>query len=175
MHRSYFDVTPYHLLPFRSNNYEIRGAERVTNGLDFDTGITVSNGGLNAPMEDMVRYLAFLLGRDPKGSQVLARASLEEMWRPLLPAGSGETSGDSIGTGFFILHRNGTRLVGHTGSQRGFRAFLYVAPERGVAVIAAFNTAAARERPGVTPDIAAIREGLVDRLGRRVFPQFPIR
>lgn len=173
MHRSYFDVTPYHLLPFRSNNYEIRGAERVTNGLDFDTGITVSNGGLNAPMEDMVRYLGFLLRRDPQGSRVLARASLEEMWRPLLPAASGETSGDSIGTGFFILHRNGTRLVGHTGSQRGFRAFFYIAPERGVAVIAAFNTAAAQERPGVTPDIAAIREGLVDRLTRKVFLRFP--
>jgi hypothetical protein len=44
-----------------------------------------------------------------------------------------------------------------------------------VAVIAAFNTAAAPERPGVTPDIAAIREGLLDRLGRKVFPRFPIR
>lgn len=178
MHRSYFDVTPYHLLPFRSNNYEIRGAERVTNGPDFDTGITVSNGGLNAPMEDMVRYLAFLMGSGTegrRGGDVLARATLDEMWRPLLPAAAGETSGDSIGTGFFILHRNDTRLVGHTGSQRGFRAFFYVAPERGAAVIAAFNTAAAPERPGVTPDIAAIREGLLDRLGRKVFPQFPIR
>jgi CubicO group peptidase (beta-lactamase class C family) len=178
MHRSYFDVTPYHLLPFRSNNYEIRGAERVTNGLDFDTGITVSNGGLNAPMEDMVRYLAFLMGSGTEGrraSDVLARATLEDMWRPILPAVMGETSGDSIGLGFFIRNRDGTRLVGHTGSQRGFRAFFYVAPERGVAVIAAFNTAAAPERPGVTPDIAAIREGLLDRLGRKVFPQFTIR
>jgi CubicO group peptidase (beta-lactamase class C family) len=178
MFRSYFDVTPYHLLPFRSNNYEIRGQERVTNGLDFDTGITVSNGGLNAPMEDMVKYLAFLLGGGAdgrRGGDVLARASLEEMWRPLLPAATGETSGDSIGTGYFIRHRNGVRLVGHTGSQRGFRAFFYVAPASGVGVIAAFNTAASDERPGVKPDIAAIREGLLDSLTRKVFPLFRTR
>jgi CubicO group peptidase (beta-lactamase class C family) len=173
MYRSYFDLTPYHLLPFRSNNYETRGGERITNGLDFDTGITVSNGGLNAPMEDMVRYLAFLLGKaPPAGQAVLARASVEEMWRPFLSAAAGETSGDSIGVGYFIRHRNGVRLVGHTGSQRGFRAFFYVAPESGVGVIAAFNSAAADERPGVKPDIAAIREGLLDSLTRSVFPLF---
>jgi CubicO group peptidase (beta-lactamase class C family) len=141
MYRSYFDITPYHLVPFRSNNYEVRGGERITNGLDFDTGITVSNGGLNAPMEDMARYLGFLMGRgaegqrgrwaeERRGGEVLARATLQEMWRPLLPAGTGETSGDSIGVGFFIRNRDGLRLVGHTGSQRGLRAFFFVAPAR---------------------------------------------
>ncbi len=180
MYRSYFDRTPYHLLPYRSKNYEMKGAERVTNGLDFDTGITVSNGGLNAPLEDMVKYLAFLMGGRADGRRgseagVLRRESLEEMWRPLLPASAGETSGDSIGTGFFIRHRHGMRLVGHTGSQRGFRAFFYVAPERGLAVIAAFNTAAAEERPGVKPDLAAVREALLDHLVRSVFPLFPPR
>ena len=176
MYQSYFDVTPYHLVPFRSNNYEVRDGERIANGLDFDTGITVSNGGLNAPMADMVRYLGFLLGAGAGGQgAVLARASLQEMWRPLLPAGTGETSGDSIGVGFFIRNRDGLRLVGHTGSQRGFRAFFYVAPERGVGVIAAFNTAASDERAGVKPDIAALREGLLDRLARKAFPLFPTR
>jgi CubicO group peptidase (beta-lactamase class C family) len=176
MYQSYFDVTPYHLVPYRSNNYEVRDGERIANGLDFDTGITVSNGGLNAPMADMVRYLGFLLGAGAGGQgAVLARASLQEMWRPLLPAGTGETSGDSIGVGFFIRNRDGLRLVGHTGSQRGFRAFFYVAPERGVGVIAAFNTAASDERAGVKPDIAALREGLLDRLARKAFPLFPTR
>jgi CubicO group peptidase (beta-lactamase class C family) len=89
MTRSYFDLTPYHLLADRSNNYEVKGEVTVTNGLDFDTGITVSNGGLNAPISDLVKYLAFLLGRGPGahgGVPVLQRASLEEMWRPVLPA-----------------------------------------------------------------------------------------
>src|SRR5699024_7177435 len=53
MHRSYFDRTPYHLLQYRSNNYTITASgDTVANGLDFNTGITVSNGGLNAPVGD---------------------------------------------------------------------------------------------------------------------------
>lgn len=181
MSHSYFDVTPYHLLPFRSNNYEVTEGKRVANGLDFDTGITVSNGGLNAPMEDMVKYLGFLMGRQVdgrtgSGHEVLSRASLEEMWRGVLPAGgAGETSGDSVGVGFFVRRLRDIRLVGHTGSQRGFRAFFYIAPERGVGVIAAFNTAPAAERPGVSPDLGAIREALLDRVAREIFPLFPPR
>src|SRR5207249_142323 len=81
MTHSYFDLTPYHLLPDRSNNYEVRDGKAVANGLDFDTGITVSNGGLNAPLTDMVKYLAFLLGIGPGAAgptPVLRRESLEE-------------------------------------------------------------------------------------------------
>ena len=49
MSASYFDLTPYHLLAQRSNNYDVTAGVPAANGLDFDTGITVSNGGLNAP------------------------------------------------------------------------------------------------------------------------------
>lgn len=176
MTRSYFDLTPYHLLADRSNNYEVRDGVAVPNGLDFDTGITVSNGGLNAPVSDMVRYLSFLLGKGPAATgsvPVLQRSSLEEMWRPVLPANDSEAMGDSVSLSFFVMQRGGTRLIGHTGSQRGFRAFFYLHPATGSAVIAAFNTAPADERPGVYPDTRAIREGLLDRLIRTVFPTLP--
>ena len=43
---------------------------------DFDTGITVSNGGLNAPLGDMAKYLAFLIGGN---DTILKRSSLDEM------------------------------------------------------------------------------------------------
>jgi CubicO group peptidase (beta-lactamase class C family) len=174
MSRSYFDLTPYHLLADRSNNYEVKEGRTEANGLDFDTGITTSNGGLNAPLTDMARYFAFLLGRGPGATgplQVLKRSSLEEMWRPVLPA-SGEASGDSIGLSFFIDHNGDATLIGHTGSQRGFRAFFYLHPETGTAVVAAFNTAAADERPGNHPDIAALREGIIARLVKGVLPLF---
>jgi len=174
MSKSYFDLTPYHLLADRSNNYEVKEGRPEANGLDFDTGITTSNGGLNAPLTDMARYFAFLLGRGPGARgplEVLKRSSLEEMWRPVLPT-SGEASGDSIGLSFFIDHAGDARLIGHTGSQRGFRAFFYLHPETGTAVVAAFNTAAADERPGNHPDIAALREGIVARLVKSVLPLF---
>jgi CubicO group peptidase (beta-lactamase class C family) len=174
MSRSYFDLTPYHLLADRSNNYEVKDGTPQPNGLDFDTGITTSNGGLNAPLTDMAKYFAFLLGTGPGATgpvPVLKRSSLEEMWRPVLPT-SGEASGDSIGLGFFINHAGGATLIGHTGSQRGFRAFFYLHPETGTAVVAAFNTAASDERPGNHPDIAALREGIIARLVKGVIPVF---
>ena len=175
MTHSYFDLTPYHLLPDRSNNYEVRDGKAVANGLDFDTGITVSNGGLNAPLTDMVKYLAFLLGIGPGAAgptPVLRRESLEEMWRPVVPASDVEAMGDSVALSFFVKHEGNLRLIGHTGSQRGFRAFFYLHPESGTAVIAAFNTAAAPEQPGTHPDIAAIRAGVLQRLARGVWGSY---
>jgi CubicO group peptidase (beta-lactamase class C family) len=174
MFNSYFDVTPYHLLRDRSNNYEVKDGKPVANGLDFDTGITVSNGGLNAPMEDMVKYLGFLLGtgRGATGPiPVLARRSLEEMWRPVLPT-SGEASGDSVALSFFIRRAGDTRIIGHTGSQRGFRSFFYVEPVSGTAIIAALNTAPATEGPNQHPDIGFIISDILARAGKEVWPLF---
>ena len=173
MTRSYYDITPYHLLAERSNNYEVTDGKRVTNGLDFDTGITTSNGGLNAPIADMVKYFAFLLGKGPGAAgplPVLKRASLEELWQPVLTASDPEAMGDSIALSFFVKHQGPFRLIGHTGSQRGFRAFFYLELGSGSAVIAATNTAATDERPGNHPDIAAVRAGLLTALARNVWP-----
>jgi CubicO group peptidase (beta-lactamase class C family) len=180
MRSSYFDLTPYHLLPHRSNNYDVRGGGTPSpNGLDFDTGITVSNGGLNAPVTDMLRYLRFLLGSpalEPEAAGVLARESLDEMWRPVLPTG-GEAS-DSIGLAFFITHRNGIRLVGHTGSQRAFRSFFYLDPPSRTGVIAVCNTAPASDprnptdAPPAKPRIGLLFEELLDRVTASVFPLF---
>ncbi len=167
MTHSYFDVSPYHLVSQRSNNYEVREGKTVANGLDFDTGITVSNGGLNAPITDMVKYFRFLLGVGPGATgpvPILKRSSLVELWRPVLPVDDAEAMGDSIGLSFFIRHQGPVRLIGHTGSQRGFRAFFYLQPEREEAVVAAWNTAPADEVPGAHPDTRGIREALLGKV-----------
>src|SRR4051794_38801479 len=62
MHSTFFDRAPYYLLPKRSHSYFRDDAGIREARFDFDTGITVSNGGLNAPFEDMGKYVAFLLG-----------------------------------------------------------------------------------------------------------------
>jgi len=172
MSRSYFDLTPYHLLADRSNNYEVNDGKPVANGLDFDTGITVSNGGLNAPITDMAKWFAFLLGKGPGATgpiPVLKRSSLEELWRPVLPVSDAEAMGDSIAMSFFVKRQGALRLIGHTGSQRGFRAFFYLHVESGTAVVAAFNTAPAQERSGAHPDTRAIREGILASLEKYVW------
>ena len=177
MSSSYFDLTPYHLLPFRSNNYDVGTGGPVANGLDFDTGITVSNGGLNAPITDLVKYLQFLVGAPgvpAAGRGVLARASLEEMWKPLLPLGGPE--GGSIGLAYFLLERKGLNLVGHTGSQKAFRSFFYIDPVSKAGVVAVFNTAPTDDPRNPTdqgpgkPRIGVLFSGLLGRLTDGVFP-----
>lgn len=177
MSSTYFDLTPYHLLRYRSNNYDVKDGKPVANGLDFDTGITVSNGGLNAPVADMVKYLQFLAGAPgvPADARaVLARSTLEEMWRPVVPLGGPE--GGSMGMGFFLLDKAGAGLVGHTGSQRAFRSFFYVDPVTHAGVVAVFNTAPADDPRNPTdsgpakPRIGLLFGGLLERLTTGVFP-----
>jgi CubicO group peptidase (beta-lactamase class C family) len=177
MTSAYFDRTPYHLQSYRSNNYDVANGTPTPNGLDFDTGITVSNGGLNASVPDLVKYLQFLAGApglSEPARGVLARPTLEEMWRSYLPVRGPE--GDSIAVGFFISRVNGSRLVGHTGSQRAFRSFFLVDPSTHTGVVAVFNTAPVDDPRNPTdsgegkPRISLIFRGLIERLGTSVFP-----
>ena len=149
---SYFGVTPYHLVQWRANNYTVRrdgsGKETTSaNGRDFDPGITIPNGGWNAPLSDLAVYIAFLTGATGGDTAtrrlydtVLRRSSLEEMWRPVVRVDPVEDLGDSVGLSFFLFSEGGLRLVGHTGEQAGFRSFLFFNPKTTDAVIAGFNT-----------------------------------
>lgn len=151
--RSYFRGTPYFLAAHRSHNYYVRNDSAgrpnvIDNGADFDPGITSPNGAWNAPLGDLVRYTAFLTNALLPGITrerydiVLKRSSLEEMWRPGMPMSQSYESAPQqwMGLSFFVRDRNGQRILGHTGSQAGFRSFFYFDPARGSAIIAAFNT-----------------------------------
>jgi CubicO group peptidase (beta-lactamase class C family) len=154
MTHSYFRATPYYLAGDRSHNYtrlrDASGTEVVAdNGADFDPGITIPNGGWNAPLGDLALYLAFLTNASHGDAAtqrlydtVLKHATLTEMWQPLYPIKQdGSSVGeDAVGLSFFIVQRGPTILVGHTGNQAGFRAFLFLNPATGAGVIAAFNT-----------------------------------
>lgn len=163
MTSSYFDVTPYHLQKHRSHSYS-RGRDGAVQDLgpDFDTGITVSNGGLNAPVSDMARYLMFLLGAREAGTPaaaVLARDSLESMWQPIVPVAlAGDAGGEQMGLTFFLQQHGGQRFVTHTGGQRSFITFFYVHPESGTGALGAFNTGTAG------PVMAALRRACMQRL-----------
>ena len=158
--RSYFNATPWHLTEHRSNNYYVRrdsasGAVRVkANGREFDPGITIPNGGWNAPLGDLATYVAFLTNAMEDGRSktedaaarqrlyetVLPHATLEKMWVPRYPTDPADPAGEWEATSFFVYRKGGATIVGHTGSQAGFRAFFYWNPATKDAVIAAFNT-----------------------------------
>jgi CubicO group peptidase (beta-lactamase class C family) len=172
--RSYFGVTPYYLAGDRANSYAIErdstGREVVRDfGREFDPGITIPNGGWNAPLADLATYAAFLTGSIHGDTAlarrydiVLPRATLEEMWRAVLPVG--ETAApdggpESMGLGFFLVDRGSYRLVGHTGSQAGFLAFLWLNPATRQAAIAALNTS--NEVPGATNALGPIMRAMI--------------
>ncbi|MEJ2205509.1 MAG: serine hydrolase [Gemmatimonadota bacterium] len=169
MRRAYFDVTPWHLLPHRSNHYFVSDGHPEPGGPDFNTGVTVSNGGLNAPVGDMARYLAFLMGSGPHdgGPEVLSRASLREMWEAVVPIGTSDIGAESMGLSFFLYEKDGGRVIGHTGSQRAFFSFVYVDPAARIGAIAAFNTVGVE---GSGPDTRAILNQTRADILNEVFP-----
>jgi len=149
MTRSFFDRAPYHLVAHRSHSYSRTDEGLKEQRFDFDTGITVSNGGLNAPLGDMAKWLAFLIGATPDAAvrdtwnALLKRSSLEEMFTPQIRAADGEGgSGDDVQAGLscFIERYGTTELVGHSGDQNGFISHLYLHRPSRAGYIVSFNT-----------------------------------
>ena len=140
MTRSFFDRAPYHLVDHRSHSYAGNDDGIKEQRFDFDTGITVSNGGLNAPLGDMAKYLAFLIDGN---ETILKRSSLDEMFTPQIRAVDGEGgSGDDVQAGLscFIERHGGVELIGHSGDQNGFISHLYVHRPSRSGYIVSFNT-----------------------------------
>ena len=156
--RSYVGRTPWHLAADRGHGYrgDSLGAQVSDLGAEFDPGITIPNSGWNAPAEELARYVAWLAGT---GGSVLARRTLEEMWRPALATGNALPEFSDVGLGFFSLDTGGRRIVGHTGDQAGYRAFLYLDPARHTGLVMVFNTT--REGGAADAALGALaREGL---------------
>jgi CubicO group peptidase (beta-lactamase class C family) len=145
MYNSYFDLTPPDILPQRSNSYYIKEDSLIENGLDFDTGITVSNSGLNAPLTDMLKYLSFLVNSSDKQFTILKRSSLQEMWQKQISLQEEASLWTAVGLSFFIYEKDRRLIIGHTGSQHGFISFILADPEQHAAATAAFNTLDLRE------------------------------
>ena len=149
---SFVGVSPYHLAPFRAPSYTVRadsaGHGRVeANPLEFDPGITIPNSGWNAPVADLVTWMAFLTRADRgdttaarRYDAVLSAATLAEMWRPVVPLVPGSDGRDSFGLSFYLHHRGAATIVGHTGEQSGFRSFFYLDPVTSTAVVGVLNT-----------------------------------
>jgi len=140
---SYFNRTPWQLTERRSAGYTLRreegGAESIRdNGREFDPGVTIPNGGWNAPVADLVAWGSALAGvaSESAAGPVVSRETLEVMWRPVVQARDHE----AMGLGFFIVTQGKTRLIGHTGEQGGFRSFMYLDPTSQSVVVGVVNT-----------------------------------
>ncbi len=194
MSSSYFDRSPYFLRADVSASY-LRAGDKITpQPVDFDSGITVSNSGLKAPVTDMLKYARFLIGapRNDLYDMVLKRSSLEEAWTGTLPTAEASqpatayTGGPGgtvpmMGLGFFVLNVGGHRYIYHDGDQGGFTAELMIDPERHSATVLMSNTTdtgaptnSTHAESNTEPDPKTdLRMTLRDVLIRDVFPAFP--
>lgn len=172
MYRSYFDQSPYHLLKQRSHSYFIEKGQLTEAPFNFDTGITVSNGGLNAPIPDMRKYLQFLLGNPKETSYetVLRRPSLEEMFAKQLDIASSDSSqlvespgADSIGLAFFRHENNGRLYIGHGGNQNGFLSHFYLDLAARSAYLVVYNTDAGGPSQNTSKLDLEVRDYLMKR------------
>lgn len=175
MDSAYFDADPPYLLSNRGHNYSLDKDGKLTDlGQEVDTGATVANGGLNAPIGDMMKFANFLLGLGDTRNHnlVLSRKSLAEMMTPVILTNDSDAGlREQMGFIFFIEDdiKNSAdapvRYIGHTGSQMGYRAIFYIEPRGRTAAIAAWNT-----RPASSPRtiVYATRRRLFDS----VFPLF---
>jgi CubicO group peptidase (beta-lactamase class C family) len=180
MTRSFFDRAPYHLVAHRSHSYVRNDEGLKEQRFDFDTGITVSNGGLNAPLGDMTKWLTFLIdGNDA----ILERSSLDEMFTPQIRAKDGEGgSGENVQAGlssFIERHPSAgsptgaIELIGHSGDQNGFISHLYVHRPTRSGYVVSFNTDATSRDHEKTTRTAdnALRDVIVRELFQPVGPK----
>ncbi len=171
MTRSFFDRAPYHLVAHRSHSYTGTDQGVTEQRFDFDSGITVSNGGLNAPLGDMAKWLAFLIGGAAANDGVLKRASLDEMFTPQIRARDGEGgSGSDVQAGLscFIENHAGVELVGHSGDQNGFISHLYIHRRSSSGYIVSFNTDVTSKRDAA-PATRKVDDDLRDVIVRELF------
>jgi CubicO group peptidase (beta-lactamase class C family) len=178
MHRAFFDAAPYHLRAARSHSYFWRNGAPAEARFDFDTGITVSNGGLNAPLTDMAKYLDFLIGNPSRQAiydGVLRRSSLEEMWTPVVPVEGAEEPGAKMGLCFFLEEHGGMRFVAHSGSQNGFISHFYLNADRRVAYVVAFNTVAEPVGPDGKANTRQVDREVRDYVVKNVIPALAAR
>ncbi len=166
MHDSFFDASPWHLKEDRVHGYWLRDGEYVDNGSELDSGITHANGGINATIADMAKFVSFLLGESD--DSILRRDTLDAMLQPQLDFAKDPRRELSIGLGFFVIDETNSAgkkqaFFGHAGYQGGHRSAIYIAKDGSGAFLLAVNTA----RRGLgNPSAEKFRMDLVDS----VFP-----
>jgi CubicO group peptidase (beta-lactamase class C family) len=136
MARTFFDRAPAFLRDHRSHSYGGRKDDIRERPFDFDSGITVSNGGLNAPLADMAKYLAFLID----GNEAVLKHASPSIRNARYFAMSASGSDVSAGLSCFIERHDGVGLIGHSGDQNGFISHLYVHRPSRSGYVVSFNT-----------------------------------
>ena len=170
MTRAFFDQAPSFLRANKSHSYFVDDKGLTEARFDFDTGITVMNGGLNAPVVDMAKYLGLLQGSTDAATAsrydaIITRRSLDEMWTPVVPV----SPGVSMGLGFFLEAHGGRNFIAHSGGQNGFISHFYVDRASHKAAIITFNTQTESQQLGDARNTRALDAAMRDAMVALLF------
>lgn len=100
--------------------------EQLYNAPLHDTSMKIPGGGLLSTSSDLVRFAIAL-----NTEKLLARETCRQMWTSQRTS-DGESTG--YGMGWRVRHRDGRKVVSHTGGQSGVSTVLVLVPETGTAV-----------------------------------------
>ncbi|RBY82794.1 serine hydrolase [Blastococcus sp. TF02A-26] len=127
---------------------------------EHDAGVMAAAGQLWAPLADLARFAAFLLGDT---GDVLRASTLEEM---AVPAGvdSSAPGWSAYGLGLQVMRVDGRVLTGHGGSMPGFLAGVFVDREEGAGAVTLANTTSGMEQlwPGLLADLRTAEPRVVE-------------
>jgi hypothetical protein len=131
---------------------------------EHHAGAMAAAGQLWAPLDDLARFAAFLLG---DAGDVLDPGTLEEM---TVPAGidSSAPGWSAYGLGLQVVRLDGQTLVGHGGSMPGFLAGVFVDREEATGAVSLANTTS-----GLDPLVFGLLDDLRAHEPRVVEPWAP--
>jgi CubicO group peptidase (beta-lactamase class C family) len=127
---------------------------------EHHAGVMAAAGQLWAPLDDLARFAAFLLGDT---ADVLDPATLEEMTVPAGVDGSAP-SWSAYGLGLQVLRVDDRTLVGHGGSMPGFLAGVFVDREERTGAVSLCNSTTGVDPLvfGLLADLRAAEPRIVD-------------
>ena len=122
------------------------------------------SGTVLSSANDLSRFLMLQFRTGAAGGpQVLAPATIREMWRPVAPTGTGARS---AALGWFTTPLGPYTIVRKDGGQPGFTAFVQLVPERKLGVVALVNESPERVRASGTALDQLVLEELLPVIGR---------
>jgi serine beta-lactamase-like protein LACTB, mitochondrial len=119
------------VIPNRAHGYRRRPDGTIENCAIVDTSNKIPGGGLVSTAGDLVRFASAL-----DRGQLVAASTRTRMFTP---AKTRDGRAVPYGFGWYILERDGSRWVGHSGAQPGASTYLLSSPARGLSVAVLAN------------------------------------
>ncbi len=121
---------PRAIIPHRAAGYALDGGA-LRNAEPVDVSVRVPGSGLVATADDLARFAAAVLDGRALGDELRTLMFAEQPIEPDRPS--------KYGLGWFVREDGGRRIVGHSGPEIGYSAFLVIYPDDKAAVVILTN------------------------------------